>query len=371
MRFEILREALLRPLQLVAGAVDKKQSMPVLSSVCMGVTAEGVVSLTATDLEIELSASLRLELGEAFEPGEVIIPARKFMDICRALPEGVLITIAQEKGKVILMANQTRFVLATLSVESFPRIEEEVGAHVLSIPKATLSLLLEQVSFAMAQQDVRYYMNGLLFVFEPTGIRVVATDGHRLATTQVPMALALSEKQSIILPRKAVVELSRLLSESDVDLELTFGQHCLRVTALQYRFTTKLIDGKFPPYTQVLPQSVAHVAFLKKELFKEALMRASVLFSDRFRGAGLLFQEGKLTILASNQDKDEAQIQLEIEYSGPDIEIGFNISYIVEYLNTVRSPLVRMGMNSASSGVLFEAIAEDSHSLYVVMPMRI
>ena len=371
MRVEVLREALLKPLQLVAGAVEKKQSMPILSSVRIQVTDERRLTLTATDLEIELSASFLLNDFEGFRAGEVIIPARKCMDICRALPEGVLISIFQEGNKVVLTANQSRFVLAALSADGFPSIEEEQGAFQFSVSKSVLQLLLEQVSFAMAQQDVRYYMNGLLFVFDSSGIRVVATDGHRLATMSVSVDLGIESKQSIILPRKAVTELFRLLGESDADIGISFGAHCLRATALQYRFTTKLIDGRFPQYTQVLPQSVANVAFVKRELLKEALMRASVLFSDRFRGAGLLFQNQCLTILASNQDKDEVQIQVDIDYTGPDMEIGFNVSYIIEYLGTVRSPLVRIGFNNASSGVLFEAIAEDQHSLYVVMPMRI
>ena len=224
----------------------------------------------------------------------------------------------------------------------------------------------------MAQQDVRYYLNGLLFVFEPTGVRAVATDGHRLATLRLAVPLEmLSERHQVILPRKAVIEFGKLLLETDTEVTLTLSAHHLRMSALHYSFSTKLIDGKFPNYSQVIPQKIQHVTIAKRDLLRDALMRASVLFSDKFRGAGLLFKNNSLTILASNQDKDEAQIDLEIEYEGPALEIGFNISYIIEYLNIVKTPLIKIGVTEPNASVLFEAVGAEGYSIYIVMPMRL
>lgn len=373
MWFQIQREALLKPLQLVVGAVEKKQSMPILSNIKLEVLEEGAkLSLTATDLEIELIAHAVLPAHEKTKVGAITVPARKLMDICRALPEGALLDLQQEGNRVVLLSNRSRFTLAGLPVEGFPSIQDGVGTVTFAVPAVVLRQLLEQVSFSMAQQDVRYYLNGLLFVFEPTGVRAVATDGHRLATLWLPATLeALTERYQVILPRKAVVEFAKLLSETDVEVVLTLSAHHLRMSALHYSFSTKLIDGKFPNYSQVIPKNTQHVTIAKRELLRDALMRASVLFSDKFRGAGLLFKENTLTIVASNQDKDEAEIDLEIEYEGPPLEIGFNISYIIEYLGVIKTPLIKIGFSEPNASVLFEAVGAEGYSLYIVMPMRL
>lgn len=373
MWFQIQREALLKPLQLVVGAVEKKQNMPILSNVKLEVLGGGLqLSLTATDLEIELVAHTVLPVHDKTKVGSVTVPARKLMDICRALPEGALLDVQQERDRVIVCSNRSRFTVAGLSSEGFPSIQDDVGTVTFSVSSLILRQLLDQVSFAMAQQDVRYYLNGLLFVFEPTGIRAVATDGHRLATLRLAVPLeALSLRHQVILPRKAVVEFGKLLLETEAEVILTLSANYLRMSALHYSFSSKLIDGKFPSYAQVIPQELQQVTIASREDLRNALVRASVLFSDKFRGAGLLFENNSLTILASNQEKDEAEVKIEIEYEGPRLELGFNISYIIEYLSIIKTPLIKIGMTTPTASVLFEAVGAEGYGTYVVMPMRL
>ncbi len=385
MRFYIQREVLLKPLQLVAGAVEKKQNMPQLASIRLQVlAAEGQLALSATDLEMEWVAKVALPEGTAWSAGEVIVPARKWMDICRALPEGAQMEMRQEGNKVLVLSNRSRYSLIALPLEGFPSFsEEQAGVH-FQVSGELLGLLLEQVSFAMAQQDVRYYFNGVSFVFSAEEICAVATDGHRLALMKVPASLPLEHPQALILPRKAVPEIARLVADAAGGIAVDLSPHLLRLSSGQYSFRTKLIEGKFPNYGQVLPHKTACVALINREAFKEALMRAAVLFSDRFRGAGFFFRENTLTIRVSNQDRDEAEIELEMHYEGAEMEVGFNISYLLEYVTILKTPFIKISFNNADTGVLFEAedgspgggrpsasTVTSRSGGYIVMPVRL
>lgn len=372
MEFTIAREALYRPLQRIVGAVEKKQTLPILSNVLVTVKSQ-LLSLVGTDLEIEIIA--RVPLIHKSDPGETTVSARKLVDICRALPDAAEIHFALNDNKVTIKSGRSRFSLACLPAADFPKLEEGPGQIELSLSSRILSQLFEYTSFSMAQQDVRYYLNGLLLTFSSNEVRSVATDGHRLATHVLPIDRPLSEPASVIIPRKAVLELERLFSEEQEDLGIVVSDSHLRAISTSYSFSTKLVEGKFPNYQRVLPQAVGHEAILSRELFKQALARVAVLFTDKFRGARFLFSENHLKVQATNAEKDEVEEELEIQYNGPDLEIGFNISYIQEYLSVIKTPEVALHLFDPNSSVLFEPRQQEDVSVtmhsYVVMPMRI
>jgi DNA polymerase-3 subunit beta len=373
MEFTIAREALYRPLQRIVGAVEKKQALPILSNVLITVKSQ-LLSLVGTDLEVEIIA--RVPLTHKAESGETTVSAKKLVDICRALPDAAEIHFALKDNKVTIKSGRSRFSLACLPATDFPKIEEGPGQVELSLSSTILSQLFEYTSFSMAQQDVRYYLNGLLLTFSANEIRSVATDGHRLVTQVLPIQTNLSVPIPVIIPRKAVLELERLFTEEKEDLGIVVSDSHLRAISTSFSFSTKLVEGKFPNYQRVLPQTTGHQAILSRELFKRALTRVAVLFSDKFRGARFLFSENNLKILATNSEKDEVEEELEIQYSGPEIEIGFNISYIQEYLAVIKSIDVVLHLFDPNSSVLFEpkyteATQAATQYSYVVMPMRI
>ncbi len=371
MQFTIQREALLKPLQRIVGALDRRQTLPILANILVVVKNQRL-SLTATDLEIEMIA--RVALTEPAQNGEITIPGKKLNDICKALPENALITFSFNENKVIVRANRSRYVIACLPAKDFPNVEESPGDVELSIPQNILRKLLDSTCFSMATQDVRYYLNGLLMVFENEGLRVVAADGHRLATmSHAHSAKFLSAPRQVIVPRKAVLELQRLFAEGDEEIGLVIGKNHLRAVSTQVSFVTKLIEGKFPDYSRVIPTTGQHFT-VPREPLRQALMRASVLFSDKYRGVGLQFQPHLLKIIAVTTDKDEVEEELEIAYSGPVVEIGVNASYLLEYLQVVKEEAIKITFSSPNQVILFEALTtadNAGHHAYAVMPMRL
>lgn len=367
MEFTIPRQALLKPLQMAAGAVERRQPLPILSNILMSVKGQ-VLSLTGTDLEVELVA--RIPLEQPARDGAVTLPARKIMDICRMLPDEADVTILAEDNKAQLRSGRGRYSLASLPAEEFPHLEEGPGDIEFSLTPKQMMSLLESTHFAMAHQDVRYYLNGLLLDVTDSTIRAVATDGHRLATHQIDVKIHDQAKRRIIVPRKAVMELVRLFSEESDDLGIVLGENHLRIVTTRYSFTTKLVDGQFPDYRQVLPKSEGFQAIVARERFKQMLSRVSVLFSDKYRGASLLLSPGVLKVKARNSEQDEVEEEIEIEYDGPERRIGFNISYILEYLNTIKSAFVRVTFSDPNASVLFES-PEQEGGIYIVMPMRL
>jgi DNA polymerase-3 subunit beta len=279
--------------------------------------------------------------------------------------------VLHEAEKITVKAGRSRYVLTGLNPSEYPQFDEGPGAIEFSLSPVVLRELLQQTSFSMAQQDVRYYLNGLLFWISGDNIRAVATDGHRLATHEVAVKVMQDTQQQVIIPRKAVLELSRLLAEETEELGMVLGDHHLRVITPRYSFSAKLIEGKFPDYRQVLPKAQGFEAIVNKEKLKEMLQRISVLFSDKYRGICVAFSPNTMQVTAKNQEQEEAEEAAEIEYDGPERRIGFNCSYLLEYLSIIKSPMLKIRFSDPNASVLLEPLSEEEGGLYVVMPMRL
>ncbi len=367
MHFEISREALIKPLQLVTGVVERRQTLPVLSNVLL-VLEKGQLSLTGTDLEVELVG--RVNVGAGARDGEVTVPARKLMDICKALPDDATLKVDVDEGKAVIRHGRSRFSLSTLPASDFPSVEEAAGTLEFSISQSALKAMLDSTSFAMAQQDVRYYLNGLLVEVSADYLRVVATDGHRLAMHTERMKIAGATKTQVIVPRKGILELSRLLSDGDEGVSLVIGSNHIRARTRDFTFTSKLVDGKFPDYDRVLPKGGDKVLTAVRGDLRQALNRTAILSNEKFRGIRLMLANDELKIVANNPEQEEAEEIISVEYKGPNLEIGFNVSYLVDVLGVLSTDSVQMILADSNSSVLIQA-TENSPSLYVVMPMRL
>lgn len=367
MHFVISREALLKPLQTVCGVVERRQTLPVLSNVLMALK-DSELSLTGTDLEVELVA--RVTVDEAIQPGEITVPARKLLDICKSLADQSAVELKLADERLTLKSGRSRFTLATLPATEFPNTEEEPDTFSLSLAQSKLRELLENTSFAMAQQDVRYYLNGMLFEVASESLRVVATDGHRLAMETLPIENGADEVQQLILPRKGIMELARLLADDGGDIDLTFGQNHIRARVPAITFTSKLVDGKFPDYNRVLPKGGNKIVIGNCQELRDAFARASILSNEKHRGVKVLLSNGELKILANNPEQEEAEEIVSVDYEGESLEIGFNVSYLIDVLSTLTSNRVRITLSDPNSSALLEA-EEGSEALYVVMPMRL
>lgn len=367
MKFVVSREALLKPLQLVAGVVERRQTLPVLSNVLMVLEGDQL-SLTGTDLEVEIVGRVNLEaIGEG---GEITVPARKLVDICRSLQEGVNIEFILEDGRMIVKSGRSRFTLSTLPASDFPNVEDNPGNLQFSCAQEEIKRLIERTAFAMAQQDVRYYLNGMLWEVRQDQLRVVATDGHRMAMCTRAVAVNTSDVIQAILPRKGVLELSRLLEDSSSQIEVTLSSNHIRVTSVDYTFTSKLVDGKFPEYERVLPRGGNKVIIGSRLALKQAFGRTSILSNEKYRGVRLLLSDGLLTIMANNPEQEEAEEQVTVDYSGDSLEVGFNVSYLQDVTNVINHENIKITLSDANSSALLEE-PDSSDSLYVVMPMRL
>ena len=366
MKFSIPRESLLKPLQVVTGVVEKRQTLPVLSNVLVGVTADRL-TLTGTDLEVELLAGAALEQGEA---GEITVPARKFVDICRTLPEGAKIDMRLEGERVIIRSGRSRFTLASLAATEFPAMDSVTGAFQFSIKQRDLKTLIEQTQFSMANQDVRYYLNGLLLEVDRNQLRAVATDGHRLAICTIEGEVDADDARQVIIPRKGVMELVRLLDESDEPCEVQMNTNYVRIVANGVTLTSKLIDGRFPDYERVVPKGGGKLIVAEREALRQALVRTSILSNEKYRGIRLHFKDETLRATVNNPEQEEAEEELEVHFEGTEFEIGFNVSYLLDALNAIKESEVRLSMTDANSSCLIQGVG-DERSRYVVMPMRL
>ncbi|MBM88371.1 MAG: DNA polymerase III subunit beta [Gammaproteobacteria bacterium] len=367
MEFSISREALLRPLQIVCGVVERRQTLPVLSNVLLRLNDQGL-SITGTDLEVELIG--RTQVDEVSGLGEITVPARKLLDICKSLSDESKIKITVEENRLKLQSGRSRFTLTTLSATEFPSVDEEPDTFAINIGQAKLLELLGSTSFAMAQQDVRYYLNGMLFEVGSDYLRVVATDGHRLAMESIEMSNSITDSQQLILPRKGIVELSRLLSEEGGDIKLTFGQNHIRAVIPEFTFTSKLVDGKFPDYNRVLPKGGDRVCLGSCQELRQAFSRVSILSNEKYRGVRVVLSKGEMRILANNPEQEEAEEVVSVDYDSDRLEIGFNVSYLIDVLSNLSSEKVRITLSDPNSSALLEA-GNGSEALYVVMPMRL
>jgi len=365
MKLSAAREALLRPLQAVIGVVERRQTMPILANVLL-VAKDGQLLVTATDLEVELVANTDVDVESA---GEVTVPGRKLLDICRALPEDATVSISQSGEKLLLKSGRSRFTLTTLPAAEFPTVDDINAGHSITVSQEVLGRLLEKTHFSMAQQDVRYYLNGLLLETGGKMLRAVATDGHRLALCEVELDGAELAEQQVIVPRKGVLELQRLMSgEGELTIEL--GSNHVRIQLESIRFTSKLIDGRFPEYERVIPQDTSNAMSADRSVFKSALQRTAILSNEKYRGIRLIIRDNGMVLQAHNPEQEEAEEALEIEYSGEEIEIGFNVNYLLDALGAIETDEVTLAVVDSNSSCLIREPGKDDCK-YVVMPMRL
>ena len=361
------RDEILEPLSAVSGIIERRHTLPILSNVLLDGAGE-VLAFLATDIEIQITA--RTALPVAGEARALTVGARKLLDILRALPEGAEVTLQQQDKRLLVKAGRSRFTLQTLPAEDFPRLAKPSGqAARFSLSQKALRRLLGLVQYAMAQQDIRYYLNGLLTVVEEGQLKLVATDGHRLAFASVKLGADLP-RQEVIVPRKTVLELTKLLA--DVDDEVSIE---LSATQVSFAFGTvelvsKLIDGKFPDYTRVIPTQHKNRLQVGRESLRQALLRAAILSNEKFRGVRWVLADGALRIVSSNAEQEEAHEELEVNYAGDALDIGFNVNYLLDVLNNVAGTDVECAFGDASSSALISYPAEKDFK-YVVMPMRI
>jgi DNA polymerase III subunit beta len=366
MRFSLTREVFLKPLQQVVNVVERRQTLPVLANLLVSVE-ENRLSMTGTDLEVEMVA--RSEVDDA-QAGETTIPARKLFEIVRALPDGSKVTISQSGDKVTVQAGRSRFSLATLPSRDFPSVEDLDLVERIRVSESALKELIERTAFAMAQQDVRYYLNGLLLDLRENALRCVATDGHRLALCEAELPEGAQTRKQIIVPRKGILELQRLLEGADREVELEVGRNHLRMRRSDVTFTSKLIDGRFPDYEAVIPIGADKEVKVNREALRAALQRAAILSNEKYRGVKLEISPGQLRIIANNPESEEAQEELEAETKIDNLSIGFNVTYLLDALSALREEHVILNLRDGNSSALVREASHD-RSRHVVMPLRL
>ena len=369
MKFTIDRETVLKPLLIVRGVIEQRQTLPVLSNIL--VTARnGVLAFTATDSEVEIEARV---VVDGLVDGEITVPARKIIDICQALPPRAKIEFGlDDDGRAHIRSGRSRYVLTTLPAGEFPTTDEISDESVFVVAQSELKRLIDLTQFAMARQDVRYYLNGLLLEVTPQNVKAVATDGHRLAVARLDTTTGLEETKSIIVPRKGVLELAKLLTTEDIELKVRVGSNAVQLAIDSVRFTSKLIDGKFPDYGRVIPEAETcdKRLSLDRELLRQCLVRTSVLSSDKHRTVRLTLDTGMLTVVANNPEQETALDELELEYEGESLEIGFNVSYLIDALATLPTETADIFLTDSSSSCLIQPHGRSSCQ-FVVMPMRL
>jgi len=362
----VQREALLKPLQAVSSVVEKKQTLLILSNALLTVK-NNLLYITGTDLEVELIGVVPLE--SMTQAGSTTVSARKLFDICRTLPEGASICLTLHKNNLLVRAGESSFTLNTLPPDDFPSLEEITYPVQFKVKQLSLKNLFARTYFAMGQQDVRHYLNGAFLDITPHAIKCVAADGHRLALTSIQDSQIGDVEAKVILPRKSVLELMRLLTAEDQDVELSIGEGRFRAVTADFIFTSKLINAQYPDYNRLIPRGSV-IALGEREAIKQALTRASILSNEKFRGVRFQLEAGKLIITANNSDQEQAEEAVALDYEGTKMEIGFNVAYLLDIVSALSAKVIRCLFSDPNSGVLIESTEED-HSLYVVMPMRL
>jgi DNA polymerase-3 subunit beta len=365
MKFSAERESILAPLQAVIGVVERRQTMPILANVL--ITGRGEqLSITATDLEVELVAKANVALEQ---PGEITLPGRKLLDIVKALPDKAKVTIAIEGERATVRSGKSRFTLATLPASDFPTVEDIRAQKAIMISQSALRRLLDKTHFSMAQQDVRYYLNGMLMEADGKTLRTVATDGHRLSYCEATLEHEAGSAQQVIVPRKGVLELQRLLA-GEGNVELAIGTNHIRAQIGDIRFTSKLIDGRFPEYSRVIPSNPTKKISADRDVLRSALQRAAILSNEKYRGIRLAVKPGVLLLQSHNPEQEEAEEELEVDYAGEELEIGFNVNYLLDALAAVEAGQVDLGLTDANNSCLLSSDGTPQ-AKYVVMPMRL
>ena len=366
MKISIPRDAILNPLTMVNNVIERRQTLPILSNVLISVK-ENTLSLTGTDLEVEIINTCEIENTEN---GDTTLPARKLLDICKALPEGSNLDIIFDQERATLKSGRSRFTLSTLSATEFPSIDALISPFEFDISQNVFKKLIDQTQFCMAQQDVRYYLNGLMLELSQDQIIAVATDGHRLAFCKADISLSPNETRQVIVPRKAVNEISRLLEDTDKEIKVSLSENHIRIEFPDVTFTSKLIDGKFPDYQQVIPQNATNEVKSLRSTLHQAFNRTSVLSNEKYRGMRLQLSQNQLQATVHNPEQDEAEEVIDVNYSGDEFEIGFNVAYLLDALSAIKSEEVVMLLTDSNHSCLLFG-SDDVESKYVVMPMRL
>lgn len=356
---------MLRPLQQVTGVVERRQTLPILSNVLLQVE-ENVLAITGTDLEVELVSRISLENAKS---GEITVPARKLMDICRELPDKAEIEIEIVNQRLSICSGRFKSTLSTLPATDFPSVDKSAAEMSLKVKSKALKSLIDKTAFAMAQQDVRYFLNGMLFEIGEGTMRTVATDGHRLAMCHMDVDSAGKIKQ-VIVPRKGVLELQRLLGELGDEVTLSIGGNHLCIESTEYVMTTKLVDGRFPDYDRVIPKNGDKVVLADRVELRQALNRTAILSNEKFRGIRVNLSSGVLQLSANNPEQEEAEETVNVDYEGDSLEVGFNVVYLQDVLGVLQSEKVRITMHDGNSSALLEEPDADD-AVYVVMPMKL
>jgi DNA polymerase III subunit beta len=369
MKFSITREQFLKPLQLVASVVERRQTLPVLSNVLISLKNDEL-ALTGTDLEVEIVGKVALPQQADLVSGEITVPARKLMEICKSLPDRSDIHFSEENGRIQIVSGRSRFTLSTLPASEFPNVEEGEGGVEFKIQSGALKALIDTTAFAMAHQDVRYYLNGMLWEATNGSLRTVATDGHRLAMSVKTMPFSVPDKIQAIVPRKGILELSRILAD-DSEITVCLAANHVRVKGGDFLFTSKLVDGAYPDYERVLPKQGTKTLIGDRESMRQAFSRAAILSNEKYRGVRLLLQDTILKITANNPEQEEAEEELVVDFAGDgDLEIGFNVSYLIDVLNVLKGSNVKINFIDANSSALLED-PDGGEAVYVIMPMRL
>lgn len=366
MKFSVNRELLLRPLQQVAGVVERRQTLPVLSNLLLQVK-DGQLSMTGTDLEVELIG--RIDVSSEQE-GEITVPARKMVDICREIPEKADIEFTLLENRLEIRSGRFRSTLSTLPAIDFPSVDRSTSELSTELECKAFKNLLDKTAFAMAQQDVRYFLNGMLIEVGNGHVRSVATDGHRLAMSDLVQEGLDGPVKQVIVPRKGIIEIQRLLQELEDKVSIDIGSAHLCASSAMFTLTTKLIDGKFPDYDRVIPRDGDKVVLANRQELRQALSRTAILSNEKFRGIRVSLSSGQLLLSANNPEQEEAEETVSVDYQGESLEVGFNVSYLQDILSVIDNEKVRMTLHDGnSSAILEDPDLEDA--IYVVMPMKL
>jgi len=361
------RDTLLRPLQIVSGIVERRHTLPILANILIRKDGEKV-SFLSTDIEVQITT--HAEIGSGGEVTATTVAARKLLDILRALPDDNDVTLKLDNKKMSVQSGKSRFSLQTLAAEEFPTVAqaEHFNASV-SLPQKALKHLFNMVHFSMAQQDIRYYLNGLLLVVDGKNVIAVATDGHRLAYAQVQVEQEFA-RQEVIIPRKTILELQRLLEDKDDNVQLDIANNQVKLTFADIELISKLVEGKFPDFNRVIPKGYKNNFTLSREKLLRSLQRVAIMTSDKFKGVRCVIEPGLMRILSTNADQEEAVEEIEIDYGGDSVDIGFNVTYLLDVLNNLKVDQINIALGDSNSSALI-TIPDNGDFKYVVMPMRI
>tara|TARA_Y100000766_G_C18885375_1_gene595581 strand:- start:374 stop:1474 length:1101 start_codon:yes stop_codon:yes gene_type:complete len=366
MKFKIERDILLSPLNAAVSVVERRQTLPILSNVFLCIK-DNILTIVGTDLEVETSVSIEVLDGEN---GSCTVTARKLLDICRALPESATLNFSTDIDKAKITAGRSRFTLQTLPFDEFPRLEVENWEERFKLSQKTLKKLFEKTSFSMAQQDVRYFLNGVLIELNESNITAVATDGHRLATSQATLSTENISERQVIVPRKAVAELNRFLSETEEEITIEINNQHISFKKPQAALISKLIDGKFPDYKAVMAQNLSQKLVADRQMLFEVLTRTAVLTNEKYRGVRLEFSKGSLKVSANNPEHEEAVDDIPVDYDGGNVEIGFNVTYLMDALKAIPSDKIVAELEDSNTGCMIHK-PDDESTLYLIMPMRL